>query len=74
VKRSHRRALVTLARHAPSIERIYAVDYDTNASAERIDKEHRYMCELVGVGVDPLVADGNGWRRSHPYEREGTDW
>jgi uncharacterized SAM-binding protein YcdF (DUF218 family) len=28
VKRSHRRALITLARYAPSIERIYAVDYE----------------------------------------------
>lgn len=69
VKRSHRRALITLARYAPSIERIYAVDYDTEVSAERVSKEQRYMYELVGAGVDPLVADGKGWRRG--FLREG---
>lgn len=69
VKRSHRRALITLARYAPSIERIYAVDYDTQVSAERFDKERRYMCELIDAGVDILVPDGKGWRRSGSDER-----
>jgi len=73
VKRSHRRALINLARYAPSIERIYAVDYDAGLGAERVNKELRYICELVGAGIDPLVADGKGWRRSGSYAREGTN-
>ena len=75
VKRSHRRALITLAHHAPSIGRIYAVDYDIDVGAARIAKQRRHVRELVGAGVDPLVADGQGWRRSGSYmgrARTGT--
>jgi len=64
VKRHHRRALITLARHVPSIERIYAVDYDGGVTAARADKEHRYVRSLIADGYDPLVADGHGWRRT----------
>lgn len=64
VKSNHRRALVTLAQHAPSVDRIYAADYAPVSKPERIDKELRYMSDLLAAGVDLLVADGSGWRRS----------
>lgn len=64
VKRNHRRALVTLARHTPSLQRIYAVDYAPVASPDRTDKELRYMRDLRAAGFDLLIADGSGWRRS----------
>ena len=66
VKRSHRRALVLLARHMPTIERIYAVDYEAGMAHHRLEKELRYMRELMASGIDPLVADGHGWSRAAP--------
>lgn len=71
VKRSHRRALITLAHNAPSIGRVYAVTYEIEVGAERIAKEHRYVRELVGAGVDPLVADGQGWSRTRSLQEGG---
>ena len=64
VKRNHRRALVTLARHAPSLDRIYVTDYAPAASPDRTDKELRHMRDLSAAGFDLLIADGTGWRRS----------
>lgn len=64
VKRHHRRALVTLALHVPSIERLYAVDYPAETRPGRIETEVRHMRALRGRGIDVLVADGEGWRRS----------
>lgn len=64
VKRHHRRALVTLALHAPSIERLYAVDYPAETRNDRIAKEVQHMRALAERGIDLLVSDGEGWRRS----------
>lgn len=64
VKKNHRRALITLAQHVRSIERIYSASYDTAVNLDRIDKERRYMRDALASGIDPLVADGAGWRRS----------
>ena len=72
VKSSHRRALITLAHYAPSIGRIYAVAYEVEVGAERIAKEHRHVRELVGAGVDPLVADGQGWSRTRSLQEGGS--
>lgn len=69
VKRSHRRALVLLARHMPTIERIYAVDYQAGMAHHRLEKELR-TCESSGppapirslqmgaTGVERGSADG----------------
>jgi uncharacterized SAM-binding protein YcdF (DUF218 family) len=69
VKRFHRRALITLARLMPSIERIYAVDYEPDVALappnpDRTQRETTHLQALAAEGVDLLVADGNGWRRS----------
>lgn len=64
VKRNHRRALVLLARHVPSLEQIFAVDYEVEARPGRVEKERRYLRELAAGGADLLVVSGHGWRRS----------
>jgi len=69
VKRYHRRALVTLARYTPTIERIFAVDYEPDTglappSPDRPEREARHLESLLAEGVDLLIADGHGWRRS----------
>jgi len=65
VKRHHRRALITFARCAPTIERFFVADYQPAAvTRDRLEREVRYIRELIAQGVDPLVADGNGWCRS----------
>ena len=67
VKWHHRRALVTLARYAPTIERLYAAAYQPDSvTQDRLEREAEYMRELTAQGIDPLVADGHGWRRSDP--------
>lgn len=69
VKRFHRRALVTLARHVPTLERIYAVDYEPDAalappSPDRIQREVAHFASMTAEGIDLLVANGDGWRRT----------
>lgn len=79
VKWYHRRALVTLARHAPSIERIYAADYEPFNTDRRIalsrsnwrdscprsvERERQYMDDFVAAGVDVLARTGAGWVRT----------
>lgn len=64
VKRSHRRALILLAHHLASVDRIYAVAYDAPLRGDRLDRELRYVADLVSQGADALVADGRGWRRT----------
>ena len=69
VKRYHRRALVILARYTPSIERIFAVDYEPDVtlappSPDRTEREARYLASLSAEGADLLRRDGNGWCRS----------
>jgi uncharacterized SAM-binding protein YcdF (DUF218 family) len=65
VKRHHRRALITMARLAPTIERFFVADYQPEAvTRDRLERELEYIRELIAQRVDPLVTDGNGWRRS----------
>lgn len=71
VKRFHRRGLITLARYIPSVERIYAVDYEPDValappSPDRTQRETKHFESLAAEGVDLLIADGNGWRRTSP--------
>ena len=65
VKRFHRRALITLARYMPSVERIYAVDYEPDLalappSPDRTQREAKHLQSLAAEGGDLLIADGNG--------------
>ena len=69
VKRFHRRALITLARYLPSVERIYAVDYEAEPSAGRLEREAQHFESMAAEGVDHLVADGDGWRRASSAQR-----
>ena len=78
VKWYHRRALVTLAQHIPTLSRICVKDYEPidpptgqpisrsnwAARADRLERETTYMRELVSNGTDPLVRDSPGWRRT----------
>ncbi|HET7486956.1 MAG TPA: YdcF family protein [Acidimicrobiales bacterium] len=79
VKWYHRRALVTLARHALSVERIYAADYEPFNAERRIalsrsnwrdscprsvERERNYMNGLVASGVDVLARTHEGWIRT----------
>jgi DUF218 domain len=79
VKWCHRRAVVTLAAHAPWIERIYAADYEPfNAQKrvaatrsnwqdtyqERVERETRYMQERASNGLDLLKRTDSGWIRT----------
>lgn len=81
VKWFHRRALVTLAGHAPSVERIFAAAYEPydpvtgkillrstweRSSPRSVRQETRYMRALLEGGVDPLRRDGSGWVRTVP--------
>jgi hypothetical protein len=74
VKRFHRRALIVMARYMPTVERIYAVDYEPDVtlappSPDRTEREAVYFESMASEGVDLLVADGNGWRRTTPGDR-----
>ena len=79
VKWFHRRALVALAHHVPTIERIYAATYEPydpvtgklllRATWERtsplsVARETKYMRSMIAGGFDPLVRDTSGWVRS----------
>jgi hypothetical protein len=69
VKRFHRRALITLARYVPSVERLYAADYEPDAtlappSPDRGQREALHFESMAAEGIDLLVADGHGWRRT----------
>lgn len=79
VKWYHRRALVSLARLAPSLERIYAADYEPFNTDRRIslarsnwrescprsvERERTYMTELAAEGVDVLTRTKQGWVRT----------
>lgn len=69
VKRFHRRALMILARYVPTVERIYAVDYESDISLappspDRTERETAHLAAMAAEGVDLLVADGAGWRRT----------
>lgn len=69
VKRFHRRALITLARYMPSVERIYAVDYEPEPSPGRMEREAQHFESMAAEGVDLLVVDGHGWRRTSAARR-----
>jgi len=80
VKWYHRRALILLAQHMPSLQRIYAADYapfntDRGIALTRetwedscprsVDRESGYLREWQARGVDLLTrADGGGWIRT----------
>ena len=79
VKWFHRRALVTLAHHAPTIERIFAATYEPydpvtgkrllrttweRTSPLSVARETKYMRSMIAGGFDPLVRDTSGWVRS----------
>ncbi|HSL57303.1 MAG TPA: hypothetical protein VK866_05630, partial [Acidimicrobiales bacterium] len=66
VKRHHRRALITLARHAPSVHTMYALDYLSPLETRRVQKELDYVDRLGAEGVDLLRRTPSGWRRSDP--------
>ncbi len=81
VKWFHRRALVTLAHHAPSVERLFAAAYEPydpvtgkllrrstweTTSPRSVAQETRYMRALIARGFDPLARDGRGWARTAP--------
>jgi uncharacterized SAM-binding protein YcdF (DUF218 family) len=81
VKWFHRRALVLLARYAPSIRRIFAADYEpfdpvtgkrlrrdtwVTSSPRSCRGETGAMQKLIGDGWDPLRRDGFGWVRTRP--------
>jgi hypothetical protein len=84
VKWYHRRALVTLARHAPRIERIFAADYEpfnaerrivlsrhnwADSAPRSVERETRYMRELAADGFDLLHRADPGWVRTPPSAR-----
>ncbi len=79
VKWFHRRALVTLAHHVPTIERIFAATYEpfdpvtgklllrttwARTSPVSVAQETSYMRSMIARGFDPLVRDAPGWIRS----------
>jgi uncharacterized SAM-binding protein YcdF (DUF218 family) len=79
VKWFHRRALVLLAAGLPSVERIYAADYEpldvvtgkhllrqtwAETSPKSCRNETAYMTQIAQAGFDLLVRDGDGWVRS----------
>jgi uncharacterized SAM-binding protein YcdF (DUF218 family) len=82
VKWYHRRAVMILARHMPSLQRIYAVCYEpaaeddrgqvtranwpSTSGATRVWKEYRYILSMVDAGFDPLSRAGDGWLRTRP--------
>lgn len=79
VKWYHRRAVVELARAMPSLERIYAADYEphkpvrgliyarnnwSETCGRSIERETQYMRQLASEGIDLLVRSPKGWLRS----------
>lgn len=79
VKWYHRRAVVTLASHMPSLQRIYAVSYEPSlgygstavtrdnwheSARQSIEREATYMHQLLEDGVDVLTRSESGWIRS----------
>ena len=66
VKRHHRRALITLARHVPSVHTMHALDYLSPLETRRIQKELDYVDRLAAEGIDLLRRTPSGWRRSDP--------
>lgn len=79
VKWYHRRALVLLAKEMPSIERIYAADYDPfntlrrislsrnnwqESCAKSVARERDYMANFTADGTDVLTRTNEGWIRS----------
>lgn len=80
VKWYHRRALVTLARLAPTVERIYAADYEPfnterhvalsrsnwrDSCPRSVERERKYMNDFLTSGVDVLARTDEGWIRTH---------
>lgn len=79
VKWYHRRALVTLAERMPSLERIYAADYEPfnpstragharatwpRTSPKNVAKEVAYLEAMRADGIDLLSRTAAGWVRS----------
>ncbi|WP_166979645.1 YdcF family protein [Paramicrobacterium fandaimingii] len=79
VKWFHRRALITLAQQIPSLERIYAADYEPfdldsrstlsrstwqTSCLERVDRETQYLRSLRDEGTDLLTRTNSGWTRT----------
>lgn len=79
VKWFHRRALVLLAAGMPSVERIYAADYEpldvvtgkhllrqtwAETSPKSCHNETMYLTQMAQAGYDLLVRHGDGWVRS----------
>lgn len=79
VKWYHRRALVTLCQHAPSVERVFAADYEPfntdrrlalsranwrDACPQSVEREMKYMAEFAQAGIDRLARTDRGWVRS----------
>lgn len=78
VKWYHRRALVTLSQHAPSLERIDAADYEPfntdrcialsrsnwrDSCPQSVEREMKYMAEFASRGTDVLARTERGWVR-----------
>lgn len=87
VKWFHRRALVLLAAGLPSVERIYALDYEpldvltgkhllrrtwAETSPKSCRNETMYLRKMAEAGFDLLVRDGDGWVRSTTRSPSGT--
>ncbi len=88
VKWHHRRAVLMLARHLPSLQRIFTVTYDppdpgtgrpvTRASwpeldARRVHREFDVIHSLIAEGkLDELTASGYGWTRHSGRGTSGT--
>ena len=79
VKWYHRRALLTIAHHIPEIELLNVVTYDPRdpdtgklvcrddwwtTGRQRVEKERRYILELIDDGYDPLARTSTGWERT----------
>jgi uncharacterized SAM-binding protein YcdF (DUF218 family) len=79
VKWFHHRALVVLAHHVQSVERIFSSAYEPfdpatgkrllrstwrQTSPRSVREETARMRSLIGRGWDPLIRDGHGWVRS----------
>lgn len=79
VKWYHRRGLVELAQHMPSLQRIFAADYEPHNPVKRevlsrtawrttcprsVARELGYMEQIIQSGRDPLTRTEAGWIRS----------
>lgn len=75
VKWFHRRALVTLAANAPSVERVFSAAYEPfdpmtgkrlrrstweRTSPRSVARETQFMRALIASGFDPLTRAGDG--------------